>query len=118
MVLSYFKLAFRLLLRNPFFTLINILGLSVGFVVFFVLWQYSQQELQSDRFHQNWNDIYRCGMIAKWTDDKVNWEESVFGTNDAAFTAQLAAQYSEIDDLTRVFVQQNFTPGLHFKPYL
>lgn len=33
MLLNYLKLSFRLMSRNPFFTLINLLGLSTGFAV-------------------------------------------------------------------------------------
>ena len=34
MLLNYLKLSLRLLARNPFFTFINVIGLSVGFAVF------------------------------------------------------------------------------------
>lgn len=33
MLVNYLKLAFRLLIQNPFFTFINVLGLSVGQVL-------------------------------------------------------------------------------------
>ena len=44
MLLNYLKLAVRLLLRNPFFTFINIAGLSVGFAVFFILWPFTPRQ--------------------------------------------------------------------------
>jgi len=50
MLLNYIKLSIRLLARRPFFTFINISGLSVGFAVFFILWQHSTYELKSDQF--------------------------------------------------------------------
>src|SRR5690606_23170752 len=59
MLLNYLKLSFRLMSRNPFFTLINLLGLSTGFAVFLVLWQHSQHEIQSDQFHDDWQNIVR-----------------------------------------------------------
>ena len=109
MILNYLKLALRLMIRNPFFTLINVIGLSVGFVAFFILWQYSESELKSDTQWKNSDRIYRFGLHFNWTDDKVNWQGSFFGPNDAAFTSYIADQYSEIEDYTRILVQKNFT---------
>jgi len=60
MLLNYLKLSFRLMARNPFFTLISVSSLAVGFVAFIVLWQYSQSELRSDRFHKDGDRIYRA----------------------------------------------------------
>ena len=45
MILNYVKLALRLLFRNPFFTFINVAGLSIGFTAFYILWPYAQHEL-------------------------------------------------------------------------
>ena len=59
MIFNYLKLAVRLLIRNPFFTLINVLGLSIGFAVFIILWQSSQNELRIDRFHKDYERIAR-----------------------------------------------------------
>jgi len=57
------------MLRNPFFTFINVTGLSLGFAAFFILWQHSQNELRSDQFHKDYNQIYRLTTFAEWTDD-------------------------------------------------
>jgi len=50
MLVNYLKLALRLLMRNPFFTFINVIGLSLGFSSFFALWQYATSELKA--YHQ------------------------------------------------------------------
>jgi len=63
MLLSYLKLSLRLLIRNPFFTFINVLGLAVGFASFMVLWNYSQHELKSDQFHKDYERIYRLFIL-------------------------------------------------------
>ena len=83
MLLNYLKLTLRLLARNPFFTFINVLGLSVGFSVFLILWQYSQNELQSDRMWKDWERIARVGFHYTWTDDGKVWDELVAGANPA-----------------------------------
>jgi hypothetical protein len=50
MPLNYLKQSFRRMARNPFFTCINIAGLSVGFTAFFALWQHASYELKSDQW--------------------------------------------------------------------
>ena len=61
-------------MRNPFFTLINILGLSVGFAVFIILWQYSRHELRSDQFHKDYERIYRLVTHIDFTLDGKVWD--------------------------------------------
>jgi putative ABC transport system permease protein len=62
MLHNYLKLATRLLIRNPFFTIINVVGLAIGFTAFFALWQYSTSELKSDRYHKDFDRIARIGV--------------------------------------------------------
>ncbi|MEP6737265.1 MAG: hypothetical protein ABJA70_17200, partial [Chryseolinea sp.] len=69
MIINYLKLAIRLLIRNPFFTMINLVCLSVGFAMFFMLWQHAQTELHSDQFHKDFERIVRVGVTWNWTDD-------------------------------------------------
>ena len=69
MLINYLKLSFRLMIRNPFFTFINVLGLSVGFAVFFILWPFTQSELKSDQFIQEHEKIFRILFDWRWTDD-------------------------------------------------
>jgi putative ABC transport system permease protein len=108
MLFNYLKLSFRLMARNPFLTLINVVGLSIGFTVFFILWQYSQTELKSDQFHKGWEKIVRFGSIRRWTDDKVNWQESYIGLNDPSYAEKISKVYPEVKDLTRIHFQKNF----------
>lgn len=59
MIKSYFKIAWRNLLRNKSFSLTNILGLSIGMVctMFILLW--IQDELTYNKFHANYQNIYQ-----------------------------------------------------------
>ena len=59
MLISYIKLSFRLMARHPFYTFINVAGLSIGLVAFSILWPYAQYELNSDRFHNDYEQIAR-----------------------------------------------------------
>jgi len=111
MLFNYLKLSFRLMMRNPFFTFINVAGLSVGFAVFFVLWQYSERELNSDRQWKDWNRIALLGFNWEWTDDGNTWDSRLFSTSSTALPKKFVTDYAELDEYTRIIYQGNFTPS-------
>ena len=55
---SYFKIAFRNLIRHKVFSLINIVGLAVGMGSAILLFLWITDELSYDRFHKNAESIY------------------------------------------------------------
>ena len=59
MIKNYFKTAFRNLLRNKNFTIINIAGLAVGIAVCLCIFLVIQFELSFDNFHAKKDRIYR-----------------------------------------------------------
>src|SRR5688572_5721354 len=107
MLLSYLKLAVRLLLRNPFFTFINVLGLSVGFAVFIILWQYSRHELRSDRFHKDYDRIHRVVTKLDFTWDGKVWV-FMYGYDMPIHTVRLAEKIPQVQSFTRIYNQDNF----------
>ena len=104
MLLNYFKLAVRLLIRNPFFTLLNITCLSVGFAVFFILWQHSQNELHSDQFHKDYERIVRTGIIMNSADDV----EKTFGCVPAGFSVRMEKDFGDFEEAVAIYNQGNF----------
>ncbi len=58
----YLKVGFRNIIRNKFYTLINIIGLSTGMAASLILLLYVQLELSFDEFHHNKQDIYRINV--------------------------------------------------------
>ena len=59
MIKNYFKTAWRNLWKNKVFSLINILGLSLGMAACLLILQYVNFELGYDHFNTNASDIYR-----------------------------------------------------------
>ncbi|HZY37644.1 MAG TPA: ABC transporter permease [Mucilaginibacter sp.] len=59
MIKSYFKTAWRNLWKNKVFSLINILGLSLGMAACLLILQYVNFELSYDHFNKNAKNIYR-----------------------------------------------------------
>nr|WKN37526.1 ABC transporter permease [Tunicatimonas sp. TK19036] len=62
MLRNYFLIAYRNLLKNKSFSLINILGLAIGMAACFLIWQYVSFELSYDNFHSQAKDTYRVTL--------------------------------------------------------
>jgi len=56
---NYFKIAWRNLKRNKIYSLINILGLSIGLSCAMLIILYVKDEVSYDRFHSNVGNMYR-----------------------------------------------------------
>ena len=56
---NYFKTAWRNLLTNKTFSLINIAGLALGMTCSLVIMLWINDEVQKDKFHQNGSRLYR-----------------------------------------------------------
>jgi putative ABC transport system permease protein len=62
MLKSYLVIAFRYLRRQRLFTLINVLGLSVGIAAFYLIFLHVSDEFSYDNFHPNADDKYRIAL--------------------------------------------------------
>ncbi|MBX7126328.1 MAG: ABC transporter permease [Cyclobacteriaceae bacterium] len=111
MLLNYLKLSLRLLARNPFFTGINILGLSVGFASFFILWQYSSSELKADQHHQDFEQIGRLGAYWRFPQEG-NWGLLTFGGIRLHQAPTIAEDFPQVEQYVRVLMQPEFDPDL------
>ena len=63
---SYLVVAWRNLLRNRTFSVINITGLAVGLACFVLIALYVLDELSFDRYYDKAGNIYRINMDARW----------------------------------------------------
>src|SRR5258705_11041663 len=61
MIKNYFKIAFRNLARNKTYSLINILGLTLGIISCLTIYLVTSFELGFDKFHPGRKEIYRLG---------------------------------------------------------
>ncbi|MBO3698742.1 ABC transporter permease [Roseivirga sp. E12] len=59
MLYSYFRTAFRSLLKNKAFSFLNIIGLALGMACCMVIFQYVTFEKSYDKFHSNGDNLYR-----------------------------------------------------------
>jgi putative ABC transport system permease protein len=73
MLLNYFKIALRNLLRHKTFSVINILGLTLGFTAFLAIALYAVDEFSYDRYHENTDRIYRAVISADFDGQTNRW---------------------------------------------
>ncbi len=59
MIRNYLKIGLRHLWRNRLYTLVNVMGLSIGMTCALLAMLYIHDELSYDRFHKNERDLYR-----------------------------------------------------------
>ncbi len=89
MLRNYIITAFRNLLRHKSFTVINILGLSIGSAAFILLMLYVISQYSTDRFHENRYRIFRLEFN----------NQVIHPPQNAGF---LAGNFPEIERLTRI----------------
>ena len=112
MLLNYLKLSLRLMVRNPFFTFINVAGLSVGFAVFFILWPFTQAELKSDQYVKDYDRIFRPLYDWRWTE---NGGESWGHLNLSSMPSHISNEmrnHSQVEDVCRyrAWFNDTYTP--------
>lgn len=109
MIRNYFKIAFRNILRNKVFALINILGLAVGMACFILISLWIQDELSYDRFHANRDHLYLLTIIHP---------NDVMDPNvPYALAPRLADEFPEFNQFTRVYRYGHLaTCTLKYKP--
>ena len=107
MLINYIKLSLRLLIRNPFFTLINVIGLAVGIASFFALWQYSTSALKPDHHHKDSDRIARIGLNWRWNNNG-ELGQMILGVTQASIPPQLKNSFPEVLDYVRILEQAGF----------
>jgi putative ABC transport system permease protein len=97
MLKNYFKIAWRNLLKNKAFSFINIMGLSLGIAVCFIIMLFVQDELSYDRFNEKADRIVRIVFKASINGGKIN-EPAVMPPVAKALTND----FPEVEEATRL----------------
>lgn len=69
---NYIKVARRNLLKHRSYTLMNIMGLSVGLACFMFIWMYVQNELDYDKNFDHYKQIYRICVKGELAGSQLN----------------------------------------------
>ena len=94
---TMFKIAWRSALRQPQFTLLNILGLTLGISVSLFIGLFIHDELSYDTFHENKDRIYRVNQPNIWGD----WDDQISSTGPNVAVA-LREDAPEFEQVTRI----------------
>lgn len=90
------KTALRHIFKHPGYSLLNILGLTLGIASAIFLIIYVSDEVSYDRYHEKADRIYRVSSIITETDDQFQWNVA-----QIPFGPQVAADYPEIQASVR-----------------
>lgn len=99
MITNYLKIAWRTLVRNKRFSLINIFGLTLGITCSILILLWVQDERRIDAFHKNGPDLYQV------------YERNYY---DGKVEAGYATQGLLADDLKRVIPEVRYAAGMEF----
>jgi putative ABC transport system permease protein len=97
MIKNYFKIAFRNLLLNKFFSIINISGLAIGMASAILIFLWIQNEVSYDRFHTNSDRLYQV-----WGNDVVGGETRSGMPTPEIMAPVLKNDVPEIERVSRV----------------
>lgn len=75
MLKNYLKIAWRNIRRNKSFTIINILGLTLGLTCALLIFALVHYHFSFDNFHKHQERIYR--LVTEWQDDVVDHSAGV-----------------------------------------
>jgi len=102
MLKNYLKTSWRALSKNKAFTLINILGLTIGMVAFISISLYVQNEYSYDQFHTQKDNIYRLKQNRYNKGElTTEWAAGCTGVGPA-----LANNFPEIKEFVRMTKSQ------------
>lgn len=106
MLRNYLTTFFRILVRENLYSIINILGLALGFASVLAIALFISDESKYDRFHKDADRIYRVVQYAHETGD-----DNYYARSGGAVALDMQADIPEIESATRInnWPQMNVT---------
>ncbi len=93
---NYLRVAIRNLTKHRFYSLLNIVGLSVGLCSFILITQYVRDELSYDHYQSDLDNIYRMDFYGK-----INGNEFNTALASPPTAKVMIADFPEVVDATR-----------------
>src|SRR4051812_7717059 len=110
MLVTYLKIALRNLIKKKVFTIINILGLTVGAASALIIFLYVQSEMSFDKFLPESNRVYRM------VEDRIYPDRVAHFTTIPDGFAHVAVQdIPEVEAATRLVGFINFATVVRYK---
>src|SRR5687768_18214579 len=90
------KIAVRSIIKDKTYSIINILGLTIGITCSLFLMMYILHELSYDRYHKDADNIYRVISNIKEPDNAFTW-----AVVQIPFADELRENYPEVKNVVR-----------------
>ncbi|HEY8930577.1 MAG TPA: ABC transporter permease [Mucilaginibacter sp.] len=119
MIKNYFKIAFRGFLKHKLFTLINVIGLSIGISASLVIYLIVHHDLTFDKFHRDGDRIYR--IVTNYSfQGEVGYNSGVCGPMPGAVQSsapgvELVAPFFTLGQMNVFVDQKNGNAPAKFK---
>ncbi|MEE9462948.1 MAG: ABC transporter permease [Bacteroidales bacterium] len=98
---SFILVALRYIRRDVTYSLINIIGLTIGITGSLILILYVFDDLSYDRYHEKSDRIFRISSRITEPDDAFNW-----AVTPVPLAPQLMTDYPEVEEATRFIPAQ------------
>jgi len=98
MLKNYLKIAFRNLIKNKSLSVINILGLAVSIAVCVLISLFILHELSFDKFHENYENIYRTIIKGEISGNHIEYAVSM-----VPLSGVLTNDFAEVEAAVGVF---------------
>lgn len=95
---NYFKIAYRILLRQKGYTILNILGLASGIAVFTFIYLYVQSEIYYDHQWSDYQNIYRVTSEYN-VDNRID----KIALTPFRLSSDIKTEFPEVQYATRMF---------------
>ncbi|ANH81467.1 cell division protein FtsX [Niabella ginsenosidivorans] len=105
MISNYIKTAWRNIVKNKTYSVINVIGLAIGLACFLLIALYVADETGYDRFYPNADRIYRIN-----TDFRFGDEYRKMAQTSDMMGPLLKKDYPQVEEYTRIYTSDG--PGL------
>ncbi len=103
MLLYHLKLALRTLKRQVFVSTLNIVGLAIGLAAFLILAFYIENEASFDRFHIDYEKIYRVESGFLPSESK----NDMLATSSFGYGPAMKIEMPEVQDFCRIMLYRH-----------
>lgn len=104
---NYLKIGWRVLKKNRLYTVLNVLGLTMGISGFLMMMLFIQDEVNYDRFYPDAESVFR--ITSHWGD----YSTASYATAPPSLGTRIQADIPEVEAVTRLLKWNDFTiqPG-------
>ena len=113
MIKNYLKSALRNITRNKFYSVLNILGLSIGLISTIFILLYIQDELSFDKYNKNYKRIYRLE-----SDFRISEKHDKFAVTSVPIAPAMKMEYPEIENMPALWIMVICLSGIKTRSFM